>query len=85
MTDELVKNLILLVIAAFTGVNTTILWSIRDRVMKHEQSLYGANGDNGLQSDMKLVRERTHEHLSHITEHKMRISLLEEDRHRGSA
>lgn len=81
MTDEVVKNLLAIVIALFTALNTSILWSIRDLVKKHEQTLYGANGDNGHQQELKTLRDRTHQQLSKVTEHEMRISLLEGDEH----
>lgn len=78
MADELIKNLLGIVIGLLTAINTSILWQIRDLSKKHEQTLYGANGDNGMTVDMKLVRERTHDHLSMLTAHEMRLSLLED-------
>lgn len=73
MTDELWKNLIGVVIALFTAANTTILWSIRDKVLTHNQSLYGEDGDNGLRGDVKLLRAARHAADTLLTAHTFQL------------
>lgn len=73
MTEELVKNLVGTLIGVFTLINTRILWDIRDSAKKHEQTLYGANGNNGVISEIKSLRKRTHQHATMLTEHALKL------------
>lgn len=75
MTEDVFKNVVSLLVTLLVGFNTTILWSMRDLVKKHDQTLYGANNDNGLVNDLKMVRSRSHEHAQLITEHSMRLGM----------
>lgn len=76
--DELIKNLVGILVGILTAVNTSILWSIRDLVKKHEQTLYGAAGDGGHQGELKEIKDRVHKTASMVTAHEFRLAVLEE-------
>jgi hypothetical protein len=80
VTEDVFRNVVSLLVTVLVGFNTTILWSMRDLVKKHDQTLYGANNDNGMMNDLKLVRERTHEHARMLTEHAMTLGVRNHQR-----
>lgn len=73
MSEDIIKNVVGLLVSMLVTVNTLILWSMRDLVKKHEQTLYGVNGGNGHDGDIKTLRRRTHAHSTMLTEHSMRL------------
>ena len=50
--------------------------TLRDLVLtqrKHDQTLYGVKGDNGIQSDVLRLRTARHEHGNNLQAHEFRL------------
>ena len=55
---EIGKAVLLFAITGLLGFAVRLLWSMRDKVVDHEQAIYGKNGENGLKRGLKAVTDR---------------------------
>lgn len=85
LTEDIVKNLVGIFVTGAVSFNTVILWSMRDMIKKHNQTLYGANGNNGHEADIKALRHRSHEHAQRLGLHDMALNIHPQLTNRGHA
>lgn len=71
------ETLLLKYIAGAVSILVVLAGYIATRVQKHEQSLYGTSGANGLTGDAKTARERLHRLSNRIHNAIARIALVE--------
>jgi len=81
---EEVKTIINYLILGMLTVNTGILWTMREMLRQHDQTLYGAKGGNGHDQEIKNLRARTDDHSVLLANHDLRMSFLHKKDHHQS-
>lgn len=84
MSEDVVRIIVQALGVVFLALNAGILWKLRDMVQKHEQTLYGENGANGLKGAVASHGRRLHEHADKLTNHEYRLLAAETRRGEGS-
>lgn len=80
MTEDAIRIIVQAVAGILLALNTSILWGMRDLVKKHDQTLYGERGDNGLKGAVGSHGRRLHEHADKLTNHEYRLLAAEQQR-----
>lgn len=71
------ETLLLKYIAGAVSILVVLAGYIASRVQKHEQSLYGTSGTNGLSGDVKDTKGRLHRLSNRIHSAIARIAVME--------
>lgn len=80
MSEDTVRIIVQAIAGILLALNTSILWGLRDLVKKHDQTLYGEHGDNGLKGTVVTHGRRLHEHADKLTNHEYRLATAEHKR-----